>query len=107
MCNIQITFLFIFIRRFLYVPCPHTAEVLAETLVNCLLEWNIDSKLSTLTVDNCSTNNAMIEYILEKFSGSAFLLNEKLFHMRCAIHILNLIVKEGMSVINESIEKNS
>ncbi|KAH9679666.1 BED-type domain-containing protein [Citrus sinensis] len=62
------------IIRILYVPCPHTAEVLSEALVSCLLEC-----LLSLNVD--------------------------LFHMRCAAHILNLIVKEGMSVISDSIER--
>ncbi|XP_073281233.1 zinc finger BED domain-containing protein DAYSLEEPER-like isoform X1 [Primulina huaijiensis] len=28
--------------RFIYVPCPHTAEVLANSLVDCLLDWNLD-----------------------------------------------------------------
>lgn len=93
------------IIRFLYVPCPHTAEVLSEALVSCLLEWNIDSKLSTLTVDNCTTNDAMIDILLEKISSSSLSLNGDLFHMRCAAHILNLIVKEGMSVISDSIER--
>ncbi|XP_042472454.1 zinc finger BED domain-containing protein DAYSLEEPER-like [Zingiber officinale] len=29
-------------RRFIYVLCPHTAEVLANALVDCLLDWNLD-----------------------------------------------------------------
>ncbi|KAF7153098.1 hypothetical protein RHSIM_Rhsim01G0156000 [Rhododendron simsii] len=40
------------IIRFAYVPCPHTAEVLSEVMMDMFLEWNIDRKLSTLTVDN-------------------------------------------------------
>ncbi|KAL0402085.1 UNVERIFIED_CONTAM: putative AC transposase [Sesamum latifolium] len=30
------------ILRFAYVPAPHTAEVLADTLVEALMDWNID-----------------------------------------------------------------
>ncbi|KAK4397930.1 Zinc finger BED domain-containing protein RICESLEEPER 3 [Sesamum angolense] len=30
---------------------PHTAEVLADTLVESLMDWNIDRKVSTITVD--------------------------------------------------------
>lgn len=77
----------------------------SEALVSCLLEWNIDSKLSTWTVDNCTTNDAMIDILLEKLSCSSLSLNGDLFHMRCAAHILNLIVKEEMSVISDSIER--
>ncbi|XP_028183998.1 zinc finger BED domain-containing protein RICESLEEPER 4-like [Glycine soja] len=42
------------ILRFIYVPSPHTSERLCNALVECLLDWNIDTKLSTITLDNCS-----------------------------------------------------
>ncbi|KAF7812050.1 zinc finger BED domain-containing protein RICESLEEPER 2-like [Senna tora] len=45
--------------RFIYVPAPHNAEVLCNVLVECLLDWNLDRKISTLTLDNCTTNDAM------------------------------------------------
>ncbi|KZV22165.1 hypothetical protein F511_33795 [Dorcoceras hygrometricum] len=90
--------------RFIYVPCPHTAEVLANALVECLLDWNLDRKLSTLTVDNCTTNDAMIECILDKLHPSSLILEGKLFHMRCCAHILNLIVRDGLDLISGSIE---
>ncbi|KAG5531998.1 hypothetical protein RHGRI_026573 [Rhododendron griersonianum] len=92
------------IIRFAYVPCPHTAEVLSEVMMDTFLEWNVDRKLSTLTVDNCSTNDAMINLLLEKF-GSDHLWFKSFFHVRCAAHILNLIVKDGLDVIKSSIEK--
>ncbi|KAK2641841.1 hypothetical protein Ddye_023604 [Dipteronia dyeriana] len=50
------------IIRFIYVPCPHTYEMLADVMMECLHDWIIEHKLSTLTVDNCSTNNAMIHF---------------------------------------------
>ncbi|XP_042386507.1 zinc finger BED domain-containing protein RICESLEEPER 2-like [Zingiber officinale] len=90
--------------RFIYVSCPHTAEVLANALVDCLLNWNLDRKLSTLTVDNCTTNDAMIELILDKLPPSSLILEGKLFHMRCCAHILNLVVRDGLELISDSIE---
>ncbi|GJV85813.1 zinc finger BED domain-containing protein RICESLEEPER 2-like protein [Tanacetum coccineum] len=48
------------ILRFLYVPCPHTSEVLTNVLMDALMEWNVDTKLSTITVDNCTTNDSLI-----------------------------------------------
>ncbi|CAN6579011.1 unnamed protein product [Malus baccata var. baccata] len=93
------------IIRFIYVPCPHTAETLSDVLMECLLDWNLDRKLSTLTVDNCTTNDKMIDLILEKLSGSSLLLGGGFFHMRCCAHILNLIVKDGLEVIGGGIEK--
>ncbi|XP_027368336.1 zinc finger BED domain-containing protein RICESLEEPER 2-like [Abrus precatorius] len=91
--------------RFTYVPTPHITEVLADVLCDCIFEWNLETKLSTLTVDNCSTNVAMIAYIVEKLDHSSFILGGSLFHTRCCAHILTLIVKDGMSTIHGSIEK--
>lgn len=90
--------------RFIYVPAPHTADVICEVLLNRLMDWNIDRKLSTLTVDNASTNEAAIGLLLDKMPSSSFVLGGDLFHMRCCAHILNLIVKDGMSSISKSIE---
>ncbi|KAK1383081.1 hypothetical protein POM88_020816 [Heracleum sosnowskyi] len=64
------------ILRFIYVPCPHTKEVLADHLLECLMDWNLDRKLSCLTVDNCTTNDAMIEILLEKLDSSSLIAGE-------------------------------
>ncbi|RVW91526.1 putative AC transposase [Vitis vinifera] len=94
------------IVRFVYVPPPHTKEVLSDVLMDFLLDWNMDRKVSTVTMDNCSSNDRMINILVEKLSLSdSLLLNGKIFHMRCAAHVLNLIVKEGLDVIEVEIEK--
>ena len=88
------------------MPPPHTKEVLSDVLMDFLLDWNMDRKVSTVTVDNCSSNDGMINILVEKLSLSdSLLLNGKIFHMRCAAHVLNLIVKEGLDVIEVEIEK--
>ncbi|XP_038679444.1 zinc finger BED domain-containing protein RICESLEEPER 2-like [Tripterygium wilfordii] len=92
------------ILRFVYVPCPHTAQVLSEVLIECMLEMNIDRKLSTLTLDNCSTNDAIIEKLLGKLDACSLILDGRIFHMRCCAHILNLIVQRGLSEIEDCIE---
>ena len=40
------------------MSAPYTSITLVEILVQCLMDWNLDRKLSTLIVDNCSTHNA-------------------------------------------------
>ncbi|TXG70074.1 hypothetical protein EZV62_005009 [Acer yangbiense] len=62
------------------------------------------SWLSAITVDNCSTNDCMIEKIKNKF-GDALVLGGRLFHMRCCAQILNLVVRDGLKVIADGIEK--
>ncbi|KAK2652189.1 hypothetical protein Ddye_012045 [Dipteronia dyeriana] len=89
----------------LHVQCPHTSVVLADAMMDCILDWHLEKKVSALTVDNCSTNNAMIPIILDKLSRDSTLLNGEMFHMRCSAHVLNLVVKEGLDVINDSIDR--
>ncbi|KAL6137940.1 hypothetical protein ACLB2K_063229 [Fragaria x ananassa] len=90
--------------RFVYVPCPHNADTLHMVLMECLYSWNIHHNLSTLTVDNCTTDDAMVDLLLVTLRSSSLLVGGKLLHMHCCAHILNLIVKDGLDVIRESIE---
>ena len=83
---------------------PHTKEVLSSVLLDTLLEWNIDKKLSTVTMDNCSTNDAVIKIILDKLQRGALIMRGSMLHMRCAAHVLNLIVHDGLDVIGSCIE---
>ncbi|KAL0413310.1 UNVERIFIED_CONTAM: Zinc finger BED domain-containing protein RICESLEEPER 2 [Sesamum radiatum] len=94
-----------FILRFVYVPAPHTAEVLAQVLSETLMDWNIDWKLLTITIDNCTTNDAMFHHLLDKLPSKDLPLDEKVLYMGCCAHILNLIVKDGLEIIGGAIEK--
>lgn len=91
--------------RFIYMPAPNTAEVICEALIDTLMEWNVDRKLSTLTLDNCTTNDCLIDKVKDKIDKETLILRGKLFHMRCAAHILNLIVKEGLEKFPSGVEK--
>ena len=70
-----------------------------------MLDWNIDRKLSTVTLDNCTTNDSLVNSLLMKLDTSSLLLDGQLFHMRCCAHILNLIVQDGLAVIGDGITK--
>lgn len=94
----------LFFCRFMYVPAPHTAEVIAEELSEALVKWNLDEKLSTVTLDNCTTNDKVISLLSDKLGASKLMLRGKVLHMRCCAHILNLIVKDGLDVIKSAIE---
>jgi hypothetical protein len=58
-----------------------------------------------VTVDNCITNDAMMRILLEKLQVSSLVLGGSLLHMRCAAHILNLVVQDGLAVIGDGIER--
>ena len=94
-----------YFSRFVYVPSPHMKDVLDDVLVDCLLEWNIDRKLSIITVDNYSTNDVMIRLLLNKFDTSSLMLSGYVLYIRCAEHILNFIVQDELSLIGDAIER--
>ena len=96
---------FYYFSRFVYVFSPHTKDVLVKVFIDCFLEWNIDRKLSTITVNNCSTNDAIIRLLLDKLDTSSLMLGRSMLHMRCVAHILNLIVQDGLFLIGDGIER--
>ena len=74
------------------MPSPYIKEVLFDVL----LDWNMDRNISIITMDDCLSNNDMIDIFLEKLSLSgSLLLNGKVIHMQCVTHVLNLIMNEG------------
>ncbi|KAK1280524.1 hypothetical protein QJS04_geneDACA024144 [Acorus gramineus] len=88
------------------VECPHDAETLTRVVMDLILEWNIDKKLFSLTLDNASTNDAMVRSLKSSLTDKTLLpLNGELFHVRCSAHILNLIVQDGLEEIKEMIQK--
>lgn len=87
------------------MPAPHTAETIANLLLEYFYDWNVDRKLSTITVANATTNDKLINILLEKLPCDSLILDGEVFHMRCTTHILNLIVKDGLEVISKGIER--
>ncbi|XP_050233558.1 zinc finger BED domain-containing protein RICESLEEPER 2-like [Mercurialis annua] len=86
--------------------CPiagHSGEILGMAVERCLLNWGI-GRVFTITVDNASSNDQCIKYLqrrLNSWNGSV--LQGEYLHMRCAAHILNLVVKDGLSELDDSI----
>ncbi|KAE8673140.1 S-norcoclaurine synthase 1-like [Hibiscus syriacus] len=58
------------IIRFEYVPAPHTTDVIASSLMKCFLDWNIDRKHTSITVDNCSVNDGVIKLLVDRMGDS-------------------------------------
>ncbi|KAM6563682.1 hypothetical protein CsatB_023680 [Cannabis sativa] len=71
------------ILSFKYVPCPHDAPALLEALRSCLNDWKIEDKISTVTLDNCTANDSMIDLLKGQFEPDSFILKGKLLHVRC------------------------
>lgn len=88
--------------------CPvagHFGEHIGRAVERCLVEWDLKFFL-TITVDNASSNDVAIQYLKRRLNdwGGA-ILDGNYLHMRCAAHILNLVVKDGLKDLDPSIVK--
>ncbi|TYI22722.1 hypothetical protein ES332_A06G122500v1 [Gossypium tomentosum] len=91
--------------NFVDVPPLHSGVFVYDALYKCLQDWGIEGKVSSISVDNASYNYAvvrMLKYILSFHKRLP--LNEKLFHVCCCAHILNLLVHNGLSEIEDVID---
>ncbi|XP_025670227.1 zinc finger BED domain-containing protein RICESLEEPER 2-like [Arachis hypogaea] len=83
----------------------HTGEIMAQNVEACLNSWKLN-KILSLTVDNASSNDVGVMYLKRRLiSWKSSVLNREYLHMQCCAHILNLIVKDGLKEIDDSIAK--
>ncbi|XP_026452199.1 zinc finger BED domain-containing protein RICESLEEPER 2-like [Papaver somniferum] len=81
----------------------HEGTNIGEALAKCLLDWGLE-KVFTVTLDNASANKVAVDYLRKRVQswGSA-LLGAKHLHVRCAAHVLALVVKDGMKKYHTSL----
>lgn len=69
------------------------------------MEWGIE-KVMTITVDNASSNDGGISYMQKKMNKSKTSIAEgNYLHMRCAAHIINLIVTDSLKEFDDSVKR--
>ena len=86
-------------RKLVELDPPHTANVIAQAVFDCLTEWKLEDKVMTITLDNASNNNTAIKSLKTKFiarRNSQF--DPVYFHVRCSSHIVNLVVNDGLQL---------
>ena len=72
---------------------PHTSETLFNYIFNVFQEYDITSKIISITFDNASANTSAINMFKDQLHP---ILNGRLFHGRCVCHIINLIIQDGL-----------
>ncbi|XP_071912241.1 zinc finger BED domain-containing protein RICESLEEPER 2-like [Coffea arabica] len=93
------------VLNFVHVPPPRQGIQIADAIFKCLMDWGIESKVYTVSVDNASNNDSALRCLKDTFSrNKCILANGKLFHVRCYAHILNLMVQDGLSQIKEIVD---
>jgi hypothetical protein len=74
----------------------HIGDDLGRLVESIMMEWGIDS-LFTITVDNATNNDAMIKFLKMRLKVKPYSVLEcEFLHVRCAAHILNLVVTGGL-----------
>ncbi|KAK9671711.1 hypothetical protein RND81_12G049600 [Saponaria officinalis] len=92
------------VLNFVHFPPPHTGFRIFSLLLPLIQGWGIEKKTFTLTLDNASNNDSMVadmrNALMENLPRGG-----DYFHIRCCAHILNLVVKDGLKVIDECVIK--
>jgi len=77
---------------------------IGKHLHKVLLEWGLD-KVMIVTVDNASANDSGVTYLRRQMNSvNTSIAESKYLHMRCATHIINLIVQDGLKEVDNSIK---
>jgi len=93
------------IIKFIDVKTPHTGNELLNNIQNCIQDWSIEDKLFAITLDNAAANGTMMDLLKHNLVDKKLIPAEgKLLHHRCAGHVINLIVKDGLKVVESVVE---
>ncbi|KAA0035954.1 thiamine biosynthetic bifunctional enzyme TH1 [Cucumis melo var. makuwa] len=78
-------------------------DTIGKTIEKNLKDWGIE-RVITLTVDNASSNDTAVAYLLKRFN-KGLLFGGEFLHVRCCAHILNLIVTDAFKEHNDCIDR--
>ena len=94
------------VLNFHHMPPPHGGPILAEKVIDLLRDWAVEKKVFTITLDNASYNDGMVNLLKQHLRLRNTLFCEgEFFHVRCSAHVLNLIVQDGVKVISKPVSK--
>ncbi|GJY05485.1 zinc finger BED domain-containing protein RICESLEEPER 2-like protein [Tanacetum coccineum] len=74
---------------------PHTGSALARVLRKTFVNFNLEDKIMSITLDNASNNTSAIGKLKLKYEPP---IDGRFYHSRCVAHIINLVVQDGLAV---------
>jgi hypothetical protein len=82
----------------------HRGITIGRELYECLLEWGIGSKILTVTADNASSNETALDWFRRRtIDHKQIVCGHDFLHVRCSAHVLNLVVRDGLNDVDDSI----
>jgi hypothetical protein len=92
------------IIRFCLVETPDAWNMF-DVVLNSLRNWNIEDKLFSFTMDNAEVNTKMLGHLRKNLVDRNLIHHEgNLLHIRCAAHVLNLIVQDGLKTMKSIVD---
>ncbi|KAL5705581.1 cellulase [Ranunculus cassubicifolius] len=92
------------ILNFCTIP-SHQGKEIGKLIEQCLIEWKVE-KIMCISVDNASANKVAIDWLVGKMRNwprSPLILEGKYIMVRCLAHVLNLVVKDGLARMDNSV----
>ncbi|CAH9123067.1 unnamed protein product [Cuscuta epithymum] len=81
----------------------HTAEHIFILMEHILIEYNLFDKVFVIGFDNATNNTAAIPKLRELCGANT--LMGRFFHQRCACHVINLCVQDGLKALGDALEE--
>ncbi|KAK1292688.1 hypothetical protein QJS10_CPB17g02575 [Acorus calamus] len=91
--------------NFMNVSSPHTEMALSDAIGACLSDWNMKTRLFTVTVDNSRSSHDLYSANLRDHlsCNSSLMLDGRIFFVRCYAHILNTVARDALEAIHDII----
>ena len=83
---------------FRFAPRPHSAEKMSDFLVKVVEDFGLVSRIVSVTTDNATMMVSAIDKLKQKLRLKG--ATQDIEHIRCAAHIINLVVQEGAKKIS-------
>ncbi|XP_024961842.1 zinc finger BED domain-containing protein RICESLEEPER 2-like [Cynara cardunculus var. scolymus] len=82
------------ILSFIDVPPPYSGLCIYDSLFKCLKEWNIETKVATLMIDNVTTNDVVATKLMEIMNLQKKLVVGGSYSMCGQLHIFSELSKQ-------------
>uniref|UniRef100_A0ACD5WHP5 Uncharacterized protein n=1 Tax=Avena sativa TaxID=4498 RepID=A0ACD5WHP5_AVESA len=93
------------IIRFCLVETPHVAWNMFGVVLKSLSDWNIEDRIFSFTMDNAEVNTKMLSHLRKNLVDRGLIHHEGiLLHVRCACHVLNLAVQDGLKTMDPVVD---
>ncbi|KAL0908578.1 hypothetical protein M5K25_023080 [Dendrobium thyrsiflorum] len=96
------------VLSFSHLNPSHTATKIVDTFYKSVTQWVLENKVFTIYVDNAANIDRAIKLFKDNLCVRRKLFFEgKLFHVRCCTRILNFMVKDGIKIMEQVVDKIS